>query len=298
MAKGIESHSIDRMLFPQQSTPAPNWWILGGSGVFVMFTLFMGIGKIPYGQELVFGGSLTIILFLISRLVAVLEPHARKVLVGTALIIFVFRATPLPGEGATWFQIDKLGFDQRFLSVLTLIADCLALFGMFLFRRFMAEKSIAYVVVFLTLAGTILSLPNLALYYGIQNWTGPLTGGIVDARFIAIINTALESPLGQIAMVPMLAWIAQSAPEKLKATFFAVMASFTNLALSASQLGTQYLNRVFIVTREVKDASTGIVITPADYSELGFLLITVIVIGLLLPILTVGLVRACHVPSR
>ena len=47
---------------------------------------------------------------------------------------------------------------------------------------------------------------------------------MVDARFIALVDTALESPLGQIAMIPMLAWIANSAPEKLKATYFAVMA--------------------------------------------------------------------------
>ena len=79
----------------------------------------------------------------------------------------------------------------------------------------------------------------------------------MDARFIAVIDTALESPLGQIAMIPMLAWIANSAPERLKATFFAVMASFTNLALSASQLGTKYMNQIFFVTREVKDPVTG-----------------------------------------
>ena len=40
-----------------------------------------------------------------------------------------------------------------------------------------------------------------------------------------LIDTALESPLGQIAMIPMLAWIARSAPPNLKATYFAVMAS-------------------------------------------------------------------------
>lgn len=298
LAQGIDSQQIDRMLSPDQPSPEPNWWILGGSGVFVLFTMVMGLGDIRYGQELVLGGSLTIILFLISRLVAVLDPHARRLLVGTALMIFVFRATPLPGEGAIWFQIDVLGFDQRFLSVLALIANCLTLFGMFVFRRFMAEKSIAYVIVFLTLAGTILSLPNLGLYYGIQHWTASWTGGLVDARFIAIINTALESPLGQIAMIPMLAWIAQSAPAKLKATFFAVMASFTNLALSASQLGTQYLNQIFTITREVRNPVTGMVISQAEYSELGILLIAVIGIGLVLPLVTVGLIRASHVPSR
>ena len=30
-------------------------------------------------------------------------------------------------------------------------------------------------------------------------------GGDIDARAIALIDTALESPLGQIAMIPMLA---------------------------------------------------------------------------------------------
>ena len=298
LAKGVTPKEIDQMLSSDQPTPDPNWWILGGSAVFVLFTMVMGLGDIPFGQELVLGGSLTIILFLISRLVAVLDPESKRLLVGTALIIFVFRAVPLPGEGAIWFQIDVLGFDQAFLSVLALIANCLTLLGMFVFRRFMAEKSIAYVIVFLTIAGTILSLPNLGLYYGIQHWTASVTGGVVDARFIAIINTALESPLGQIAMIPMLAWIAQSAPAELKATFFAVMASFTNLALSASQLGTQYLNQIFTITREVKDSTTGNVTIPADYSDLGVLLISVIVIGLVLPLLAVGLVRVGHVPSR
>ena len=77
--------------------------------------------------------------------------------------------------------------------------------------------------------------------------------GIVDARFIAIINTAIESPLGQVSMIPLLAWIAKNAPNNLKATFFAVFASFTNLALSFSNLFTKYLNEIFVVTREVKD---------------------------------------------
>ena len=118
-----------------------------------------------------------------------------------------------------------------------------------------------------------------------------MTGGIVDARFIAIINTAVESPLGQVSMIPLLAWIAKNAPAHLKATFFAVFASFTNLALSASALGTKYLNQVFIVTREVKDKITNDIVTTADYSELGFLLITVTAITLILPIGTVIIIQ-------
>jgi hypothetical protein len=240
---------------------------------------------------------MAIVLFLIYRLVQVLDREARATLVGTAVIIFVFRALPGPGAGSSWWQIDELGFDQQFLSVLSLIASSLTLVGMFIFRRFMAERSIAYVVGFLTIAGTLLSLPILGMYYGLHEWTAELTGGVVDARFIALVDTALESPLGQIAMIPMLAWIANSAPSHLKATFFAVMASFTNLALSLSQLGTKYLNQIFTVTREVRDAATGAVVTPADYGELGLLLITVTLLSFALPMLAILLVRVSPLRS-
>ena len=297
IARGVDVQQVSALLGPPQQPPPVNWWILAGSLVFVLFSASMGLGDFAYGQEAVLLGSLAIILFLISRLVRLLAPEARRVLLGTALIIFVFCALPGPGAGSSWFQIDQLGFDQQFISLLSLIASSLTLFGMFLFRRFMAERSIAYVIVFLTIAGTLLSLPSIGLYYGIHEWTAQLTGGIVDARFIALVDTALESPLGQIAMIPMLAWIAQSAPANMKATFFAVMASFTNLALSASQLGTQYLNRLFIVTREVRDATTGNLLVAADYSELGWLLIVVTLIGLLLPLLTVWLVRISRLGS-
>lgn len=162
----------------------------------------------------------------------------------------------------------------------------------------MAERPITYIVSFLTVIGTLLTLPTLSMYYGLHQWTAAHIGGVVDARFIALEDTALESPLGQIAMIPMLAWIANSAPERLKATFFAVMASFTNLARSASQLATQYLNRVFTVTREVKDAPTGLLATPADYSELGLLLISVTVIGFAVPMLAIGLIRMLRLRLR
>jgi hypothetical protein len=261
----------------------PNWLILGGSLAFVLFTLTVGLGGFPYREEIVFAGSMSIVLFLMSRLVRELEPDKRLTLVGTAAVIFALRAIPGPGPGSTWWMIDDLKFDQQFLSVLSLIGGILALLGMFAFRRFMAERSIMYVVGFLTVVGTILSLPIVGMYYGLHEWTAKVTGGVVDARFIALVDTALESPLVQISMIPMLAWIANSAPVNLKATFFAVMASFTNLALSFSQLGTKYLNEVFVITREVRDQATGAFQTPADYSQLGDLLITQLVIGLALP---------------
>jgi len=291
-AQGLEFDEIDLALGLVVAEPtAPNPWILGGGAAFVLFSLAMGLSAFPFNEEIVFAGSLAIVLFLMRRLTLDLPDGARHSLYGTALVIFAFRAMPSPGPGSSWWMIDVLGFDQQFLAQLSLIASSLTLVGMFLFRRFMAERPITRIIVVLTIASTVLFLPNIAMYYGFHHWTAGHTGGVVDARFIALVDTALESPLGQIAMIPMLAWIANSAPAQLKATYFAVMAAFTNLALSLAQLLTKHLNALFTVSRELRDPVTGSVTAPADYSELGALFITVTVIGLLIPLLAVYLVE-------
>jgi BT1 family len=288
---GLDEAQVQRLLFAPAEPAEPNRWILGGSLLFVVFTLLMGLTDVAYAQEVVLLGSMAIVAFLIRQLAWKLEVNTRFALLGTAVIIFMFRAVPLPGPGATWFQIDVLKFDQRFLSVLSMIGPSLTLLGMIALRPLIAKRSLAHVVALLTLAGALLALPNIGLYFGIHEWTASRTGGVVDARFIAIVDTTLESPLGQVAMIPMLAWIAKSAPAQLKATFFAVMASFTNLALSASSLGTKYLNEVFVVTREVRDQTTGAIMVGADYSELGWLLIGTALIGTLVPLLTILIVQ-------
>jgi hypothetical protein len=291
LRRGVPREKVAELMYERVEPTRPNWWILGGSLLFVLFTLTIGLNGVPYSEEIVFAGSFAIVTFLIVRLTRELVPEARATLVGTAVVIFVFRAIPGPGPGVTWWMIDELKFDQHFLSVLSLIGSALTLAGMFLFRRFMAERSIAYVVGFLTLAGFVIALPIVGMYHGLHQWTALRTGGVVDAHFIALVDTAVESPLGQISMIPMLAWIANSAPANLKATYFAIMASFTNLALSLSQLGTKYLNQVYVVTREVRDRATGALQVPADYSQLGDLLLVQLVIGLALPFAAILLAR-------
>ena len=288
---GMAAEELKKLMTEFGTSTQPNWWILGGSLVFVVFTLGVGILKVPFAQEIVFLGSMLIILFLMKKLIVELPEESRFMIVGTAIVIFVFRAMPGPGPGLGWFEIDVLAFDQQFFSLLSLIASVLTLVGIVIFRPFMAKNSIAKIIVVLSIAGSILFLPSVGMYYGFHNWTSSLTNEVVDARFIAIVNTALESPLGQISMIPLLAWIAKNAPAHLKATFFAIFASFTNLALSASALGTKYLNKIFIITRAVKDKITDAVLGTADYSELGILLIIVTLLTLCVPIMAVWLVQ-------
>jgi hypothetical protein len=288
---GVLLHHFLKHPLPGAEKTRPNWWVLGGSLVFVAFTLAVGLSDLRFGQELIFAGSLAVILFLLWRLAGELEPQARETMVATALVVFMFRAMPGTGAGTTWWSIDVLGFDQSFIARLSLVASFLTLVGMFVFRRYMAEHSVSQVVVMLTIAAGILSLPNIGMFYGLHEWTKALTGGLVDQYVIALIDTALESPLGQIAMIPMLAWIAQSAPAHLKATYFAVMASFTNLALSGSQLGTKYLNQIYTVTRELRDPATGAVKVAADYSEVGVLMMSAAAVTVVVPLATVWLLR-------
>ncbi|MGI9371674.1 MAG: hypothetical protein ACR2OJ_04200 [Hyphomicrobiales bacterium] len=284
-------HSENVSAKSQRSDTKPNWTLFGGSFAFVFFTVSIGLSNIKFDQEIVFIGSMVIIIFLMRNLIVELPQETRGALIGTAIIIFVFRAMPLPGTGISWWEIDILGFDQQFLSVLSLITSSLTLVGILALRPFMATHTIAFVVFWLTIATTFLSLPNIGLFYGLHEWTSSWSNGVIDARFIAIFDTMLESPLGQISMIPMLAWIAKNAPPHLKATFFAVMASFTNLALSASSLGTKYLNEVFLITREVRDKETNAIVVAADYSQIGTLLITVAIITVIAPISTIVLVQ-------
>jgi len=295
--RGLARAEVEALTeLPGEDTRVNPWYFIGGAG-FVALSLSIGLGEVPYGQEIIFVGSLGIVVFLMRQLIEEMPRAQARSLIGTAVIIFAFRAVPRPGDGVAWFNIDVLGFDQQFLSVLSLITSVLALVGMVALRPLMAKRSIVWIVVMLSIAAGVLTLPNIGLYYGIQNWTAPLTGGVVDARFIAILDTAVESPLGQIAMIPMLAWIAKNAPADLKATFFAVMASFTNLALSAASLGTRYLNEIFIVKRQVIDPETGAVLVPQDYSQLGWLLITVAVLTTAVPLVAVALVQRTRLRS-
>jgi hypothetical protein len=70
------------------------------------------------------------------------------------------------------------------------------------------------------------------------------------------------------------------------------------MALTASSLLTKYLNQIFPVARDVKDPMTGTVQIPADYSQLGWLLITVTLIGVLAPLFTVLLVQRSRLQTE
>ena len=226
-----------------------------------------------------------------------LKKEDQYTIVGTAIIIFVYRAMPSPGAGLNWFEIDILGFNQSFFSLLSVTSALITLVGMIILRKVMMSISLAKLFIVLSIFSAALYTPSLFMYYELHYYTSIITNGLVDAKFIAILNTAVESPLAQVAMIPMLAWIAKNAPSKYKATFFAVFASFTNIALSARELLTSYLNKIFIINREVVDKQTNEIIVKANYNDLDNLLISLIIITLVIPLVTIYLIQKTKLRS-
>lgn len=221
--------------------------------------------EVPFAPEIVLAVSLLLLAFLLQRV-----GISREVAIAAA-VIFLFRVTPDVGQGYSYWAIDGLGFDQKFLGSLAQVSSLLGLAGLLVFRRQIVSRPVSQTLLWVTLIGSVLYLPNIGLFYGLHDWLG------ISARTLALIDTGISAPLGQLTMVPMLILAARAAPKGAEATMLAIMASLMNLALSASQLFTGYLNDFFAVTRE-------------DFSHLGQLMIAVGAIGLL-PLLALPWLR-------
>ena len=149
----------------------PNWYILGGSAVFVTVSLFLGLSTFAANKEIIFLASLAIIGYLMRQLLKDLDPARRRDIVGIAIIVFVFRAMPAIGAGASWWQIDVLKFDEAFFGTLRQVSSILAIIGMFALRGWMSRRPIPYLVVFLSVYSTLMMLPFVGMFYGLHEWT-------------------------------------------------------------------------------------------------------------------------------
>jgi len=256
-----------------------NKQVLFGGLIFAVFIVLMGYNDVPYSQEIIFVISISVVLYLLSDLINDLDASTIRHIKMAMIIIFVYRAMPSPGVGQFWWMMDILKFDESFFAKLSAIGGGIALAGMWFSAKFIIKRDIAEVLIFLTIIGTLLSLPIVAMYYDIHTLLG------FDARTVALVDTAIASPFDYIAQVLMLTLVAIYAPEGKKGTWFALMASLMNIALSAGGLFTKYLNQIFVVSREV--VKDGVVTTAQDYSALGDLLWIVIIIGFVVPIVTI-----------
>lgn len=246
-----------------------DWRILGGGIAFGIAIIVLSTLEVAYAQEIVFFLSLAVIAAMLERVTRDIDAATRRRILYAALIIFAFRAVPGVGEGFRWFEIDVLGFDEAFFGTLAQIGAGIGLAATWLLSDSITRQPVARVLLWLTLLGGVLTLPSLALVLRLDLWTEANLG--LGARAIALIDAAAVSPLAQLSMIPLLMLTAIYAPPRHRAIWFALMASFMNLALVAGQLQTKYLNQVFTVAR-------------GAYDELAMLFIVVALIGLVVPL--------------
>jgi hypothetical protein len=254
----------------EKATPRPpDWRILGGGIAFGAVVLAIALSGIPFGQEVIFVLSMSVIIAMLVFVTRNLDEQSRRAILFATIIIFAFRATPGVGDGYFWWTLDALKFDEEFYGTLRQTGAILAFAALWVFSKQLTEYSVATVLFWIAIAGAILSLPNIGLFYGLHHWTEENFG--FGARAIALIDTATASPFAQLSMVPLLTLIAYYAPAGHRATWFALMASLMNMALVAGQLQTRYLNQVFVIER-------------GSYDDLGALLITATAISVIVPI--------------
>ena len=215
-----------------------------------------------------------VVCYMLVVVTAELDYNTRMGILFTTIIVFAFRAAPTVGDGYFWWTLDALNFDAAFYGTLRQIGAILSIAVMWVFSRQLTESSVTKTLLWIAVAGTVLSLPNIALIYGVHQWTEAVFG--FGARSIAVVDAAASSPFAQLSMVPLLTLTAYYAPPGHRATWFALMASLMNIAVVASQLQTKYLNDIFVVGR-------------GQYAELGPLMIWAVALSFILPVGAIAL---------
>ena len=254
-----------------------DWRILGGGIAFGIAVLILGLVEFPLAQEITFIVSLGVIGFMLNRVTSDISAETRLKIFYAALIIFWFRAYPTVGDGFRWFLIDRYGFDELFFGSLNTIGALLMFATAWLLAGAISGMRISSVLVWLTVASTVLAIPGLILVFdGAMAWTQAHTG--LGPRSLAVIDSAVQSPISNLSMIPMLTLIAVNAPAGSRAVWFALMASFMNTALTAGDLMTKYMNMIFVVER-------------GNYAQLPALTVWATIIAFVLPLGAIALWR-------
>lgn len=249
---------------------AIDWRILGGGIVFGTVVTILGLSGIAYGQEIIFAISMAVVIWMLTRVTQQIDHATRMRIAFAAIIIFAFRTVPGVGDGYMWFSIDVLGFDEAFFGVLGQIGAGVAIVAAWMLSDAITRRPVAQVLLWLTILGTLLSLPSLLLVFQLYQKVG------IGARSIAIFDTAATTPLVQLSMIPLLTLVAVYAPAGHRATWFALMASLMNLALVAGGMLTKYLNILFPVNR-------------GDYHNLPILVVVATILSFVVPLAAIAI---------
>jgi BT1 family len=253
-----------------------DWPILVGAIVLGCIVLAFANLGIPYAQEIAFVISLTLVGIMLARVLQDTHQQIRRTIWSAVIIIFAFRAAPEIGSGYVWYAIDVLKFDELFLGLLSQIGAVIGFAGVWALSRTISKSDPISVLFVMTIVTTMVFIPTLSLTLGVHNWTAQHLG--FGPHFIALLDTTITAPFTHLSMVPILALCAIHAPATRRATWFALMASLLNLAVTAGGLQTKYINTLIVIER-------------GSYQNLPMLVMIVMAMGLVLPLIAIVLLR-------
>jgi hypothetical protein len=235
--------------------------------------------SLPYAQEVLFLMNLFIIIAVFVSFKDDLSPLVTKEIISMGIIVFIFQSEPsISGYNPVgrWWQIDALGFDAKFLGVLSQVGQVFGFVGVWMLANYLTQNPISKTIFILTIVRAILFLPYLALAFGLHHWTMKNFG--FGARSIMIFDAAVANYFDDVVAPVVLGLMAYYAPKRKLTTWFAMSASFLNLASLASVLNGRFLNHFFPVAR-------------GDYSNIPSLFVAKFFISLLLPLITIFLLQ-------
>lgn len=238
-------------------TEAPR---VGDYRALVVAFLFLLVCVISRSQEVIVAVQTIVILYLLYLLLRNMERKAATYFVGVLTALFLFRAAPGVGPVYEWWTTSQLGFDQNFLGLLKITGSIAGVGALLLFGKKLRTGNISLSLSSMALVGVLTLLVPIAVYFRYVD--------LDHVRYLFIADNALAHAVGILSMIPLGIVIAENAPLHRRALYMSVTASFMNVPLVAGDILSKKLNKIFPVTR-------------LDFSQLGQLLISVLILGLM-----------------
>ncbi len=92
-----------------------DWRILGGGIVFGVVVVVLGVGGMPFGQEIIFVISMAVVCYMLVLVTAELDHNTRMGILFSTIIVFAFRAAPSGRRRLLLVDAGRAQFRRRVL---------------------------------------------------------------------------------------------------------------------------------------------------------------------------------------
>jgi folate/biopterin transporter len=138
--------------------------------------------------------------------------------------LFLWQATPTADSAFFFFTTNELGFQPEFLGRVRLVSSLAALFGIWVFQRFLKTIPMRVMFGWSTVISAGLGMTTLLLVTHANRAIG------IDDHWFSLGDSLVLTVMGQIAFMPVLILAARLCPPGVEATLFALLMSIYNLA--------------------------------------------------------------------